>query len=67
MRWMMLAFLVSLAALLLAAAGVARHIWLQRSRLNSNPNAGPSAGLGLNKTRGASFDPLEEIDQEIEL
>lgn len=67
MRWMMIAFLASLAALLLAAAGVARHIWLQRSRLNSNPDAGSGAGLGLDKASGAPFDPVEEVDQEIEL
>jgi hypothetical protein len=33
MRWLMIAFLVSLAALLLAAAGLARHIWLQRAQV----------------------------------
>jgi hypothetical protein len=33
MRWLMIALLSSLAALLLAAAGMARHIWLQRGRL----------------------------------
>lgn len=60
MRWMMIVFLVSLAALLLAAAGVARHIWLQRARLRGNPGAGSIAGK-------AAFDPIEEIDQEIEL
>lgn len=32
MRWLIIGFLVSLGALLLAAAGVARHIRLQRSR-----------------------------------
>jgi uncharacterized iron-regulated membrane protein len=40
MRWMMIALLVSLAALLMAAAGMARHIWLQRTRLCSKPPAG---------------------------
>ena len=30
MRWLLIVFLVSLGALLFAAAGVARHIWLQR-------------------------------------
>ncbi|MFZ0304825.1 MAG: hypothetical protein WAL75_19185 [Terracidiphilus sp.] len=44
MRWLMIALLASLAALLLAVAGMARHIWLQRSRLGSqNPSAGESA------------------------
>lgn len=32
MRWLMIGLLVSLGALLLAAAGMARHIWLQRRR-----------------------------------
>lgn len=62
MRWMMIALLVSLAALLVAAAGVARHIWLQRSRLHSNPNAGPV----LNLAGPPVFDPVEEVDSEIE-
>jgi hypothetical protein len=30
LRWLMIGLLVSLGALLIAAAGVARHIWLQR-------------------------------------
>jgi hypothetical protein len=41
MRWLMIALLASLAALLIAAAGMARHIWLQRSRLEQHS---PSAG-----------------------
>jgi hypothetical protein len=62
MRWMMIVFLVSIAALLLAAAGVARHIWLQRARLHSNPDAGPVAKRPSNH----AIDPVDEIDQEIE-
>ena len=30
MRWLMIALLVSLGALLIAAAGLARHVWLHR-------------------------------------
>lgn len=30
MRWLMIGLVVSLGALLFAAAGVARHIWLHR-------------------------------------
>lgn len=63
MRWMMIALLVSLAALLLAAVGVARHIWLQRARLHSNPDAGPVS----EPATGAALDPVEEVDSEIEL
>jgi hypothetical protein len=33
MRWLMIGLLVSLGALLLAAAGVARHVWLHRANL----------------------------------
>jgi len=32
MRWLLIVFLMSLAALLIAAAGAARHIWLQRAK-----------------------------------
>jgi hypothetical protein len=46
---------------LLAAAGVARHIWLQRARLHSNPDAGPVAKRPSSKV----VDPVDEIDQEI--
>ncbi|HXR40725.1 MAG TPA: hypothetical protein VN776_16595 [Terracidiphilus sp.] len=63
MRWLMIALLVSLAALLLAAAGVARHIWLQHGRLHSNPDAGPVPKPVPN----AAFDPVDEVDSEIEL
>jgi hypothetical protein len=41
MHWLMIAFLVSLCALLLAAGGVARHIWLHRAKLRK-PDAPPS-------------------------
>lgn len=63
MRWMVIALLVSLAALLLAAAGVARHIWLRRTQLHSNPDAGPVS----KPAAGAALDPVEEVDSEIEL
>lgn len=33
MRWLLIALLVSLGGLLLAAAGVARHVWLHRKQL----------------------------------
>jgi hypothetical protein len=35
MQWLIIGLLVSLVALLLAVAGMARHIKLQRSRLRS--------------------------------
>jgi len=60
MRWLMIGLLVSLGALLFAAAGVARHIWLQHTKLRSEPaaSAGPASGL--------AFDPAEEPDHELE-
>jgi hypothetical protein len=39
MRWLLIALLVSLGALLLAAAGMARHILVHRSK---NSTAAPS-------------------------
>jgi hypothetical protein len=63
MLWLMIALLVSLVALLSAAAGVARHIWLQRHRLRGKSGAGPVPGPSSSK----AFDPVEEIDQELEL
>jgi hypothetical protein len=53
MRWLMIGLLVSLGALLLAAAGVARHVWLQRSRLSSKPVVSASQPQ----------DPADETDQ----
>jgi hypothetical protein len=43
MRWLMIGLLVSLGALLFAAAGLARHIWLQRKALPREPLSGPEA------------------------
>lgn len=39
MRWLLIVLLVSLGALLLAAAGVARYIWLQHAKLRSETAA----------------------------
>jgi hypothetical protein len=38
MRWLMIGLLVSVGALLLAAAGVARHILLHRTRVQHAPS-----------------------------
>ncbi|MGA2169538.1 MAG: hypothetical protein ABSG62_15110 [Terracidiphilus sp.] len=62
MRWLMIGLLVSLGALLFAAGALARHIWLQRASLRSNPDAGPVLHLVTN----AAVDPVEEADQELE-
>ena len=37
MRWLMLCLLVSLAALLIAAAAAARHIWVHHKKLHREP------------------------------
>jgi hypothetical protein len=37
MLWLLIGLLVSLGTLLIAAAGVARHILVQRARLRSGP------------------------------
>jgi membrane-associated PAP2 superfamily phosphatase len=63
MFWLMIALLVSLGALLVAAAGVARHIWIRRYRLHSNPRAG--AGTVAHPAARAALDPIEEIDPEL--
>jgi hypothetical protein len=52
MRWLMIGFLVSLGALLFAAAGTARHIWQQRAKLRSVPSA--------------ALESAEETDLELE-
>ena len=43
MRWLMIGLLVSLGALLIAAAGVARHIWLHRRLLRQETLAAVEA------------------------
>ena len=35
MQWLVIAFLVSLCALLLAAAGMAIHVWLRRAHMRA--------------------------------
>jgi len=42
MRWLIIALLVSLGGLLLAAAGMARHILLQRAKLRRDSLASAS-------------------------
>jgi hypothetical protein len=56
MRWLMIGLLVSLGAMLFAAAGVARHIWLQRTRLNKKPVVSAST------PRDLGHDPADDID-----
>jgi hypothetical protein len=51
MRWLLIVLLVSLAALLFAAAGLAHHIWQQRTRRVSESSA--------------AIEPAEESDLEV--
>jgi uncharacterized membrane protein len=57
MRWLLIALLVSLVALLFAAAGVARHIWRQHARIRSTPHAG----------HGLARAPADETEVETEI
>jgi hypothetical protein len=57
MRWLLIGLLVSLGALLFAAAGVARHIWVQRAKLRHPPAANFEQAQ----------DRVDEVDHEIEL
>ena len=61
MRWLMIALLVSVAAMLVAVAGLARHIWLQRAQRGGKLGAGTGGG----PKDHATVDPVEEIDHEI--
>jgi hypothetical protein len=46
MRWLLIVFLVSLGALLLAAAGAARHVWVHRARHRKELSAKPEPAEG---------------------
>jgi hypothetical protein len=52
MRWLMIGLLVSLGALLFAAAALARHIWLQRRKLR--------------REALAALEAAQETDLEVE-
>jgi hypothetical protein len=56
MRWLIIVLLVSLLALLLAAAGVACHICFQRAKLSRNQVIRDEKAL----------DAAEEADQDLE-
>ena len=58
MRWLMIGLLVSLLALLLAAAGVARHVLMQRANLRRKQAA------SIEQTHDPALDPADETDQE---
>jgi protein-S-isoprenylcysteine O-methyltransferase Ste14 len=57
MRWLLIALLVSLAAMLIAAAGMTLHIWARRTRSRSKHSAGAAQKNGQ----------TEESDADIEI
>jgi hypothetical protein len=65
MRWLLICLFASLAALLLAAAGVARHILLRRRGIRAQ-TAG-TLGLSLDQLRNSSRPPADETELEQEL
>jgi hypothetical protein len=54
MRWLIIALLVSLGALLLAAAGMARHIRVHRMKLPRKPQ--PKAGTVIGTREEKDFE-----------
>jgi uncharacterized membrane protein len=62
MRWLMIGLLVSLVALLVAAAGGARHIWIQRSKLNRKPAAG--AGEPNSRALNSKQNPSQTLNND---
>jgi hypothetical protein len=61
MRWLMIVFLVSLAALLVASAGVALHVWREHSKRRR-----PAASLEKadNSRSNRSTTPVTNPDTE---
>ena len=61
MRWLMIGLLVSLSGLLIVAAGVARHIWVQHAKLRQKSSSTGSNAVDLAAT------PVEEPNRETEI
>jgi len=62
MRWLVIGLLVSVAALLLVAVGVARHVWRQRRLVSED-----SANLELQEAQNLELDVALEIHETDEL
>jgi hypothetical protein len=56
MRWLMMVLIVSLGALLMAAAGLARYIWLQHARARPNPEGGSGPVKAPDRTAGTDTE-----------
>lgn len=59
MRWLLMVLIVSLIGLLIAAAAMARHIWLHHARTRALPKAGSGKAPGP--------DSAAESDVETEI
>ena len=64
MRWLMIGLIVSLAAMLSAVAGVARHIWIQRHKLRRDNVVGQ--GKTSPTTPRQVIDPAEDTEHDLE-
>lgn len=62
MRWLMIGLLVSLGAMLFAAAGVARHIWLRRALLHHKEVVSTERAHDHGQGK---IEPDEESEQEL--
>lgn len=51
MRWLLIALLVSMGVLLLAAAGVARHVWLNRKSPKQGSGQSDAVVLGTREEK----------------
>jgi hypothetical protein len=65
MRWLLICLVTSVVALLLAAAGMARHIWRERAGARNRQNR--TIGLFAGEDRGHILDSAGETDVEPEL
>jgi hypothetical protein len=57
MRWLMLVFLVSFAAMIFACAGIAWHIWRQHAKTKTLPS-GPG-NTNIQVPEETAFEPEE--------
>ena len=62
MRWLMIALLVSVAALLFVAGAVARHVWRHKRTLVED-----SAPLDAQKIQSLQLDKELDVDESTEL
>jgi hypothetical protein len=56
MRWLMMVLIVSLIGLLIAAAALARHIWLHHARTRPLPEAGSGKAPGPGSAAGTDVE-----------